>query len=707
MRAQEARYELGRRLHDLEVAWDAADVDDKLRALPALKESVTLFFGLRLKDAAGALDRAHLALVAKSSDGVEAWCRSFVVRPAWRFAATGVEELVVSCERYYDLATAEPQGGSVAVELLDKAGAVIAGPVERSLNSTEGVTFALPLAEVRAGDHQLRARFVVEDRERHVVTLGVSLAEDPAARLEAIEEALDDTPRPYDLERSTAQRLHGMLERLLAGKVLEMDVRAAALLREAEAALAAEAQRYDYRHEGDQWLLVPVEGGRRAVRLYAPPLPDDAANRPCVIALHGAGGSDNLFFEGYGHGAAVRLAKERGWLLVAPQAPLFGGGGDLGPVIVVLDDIGPPQVAEAPTPVLDLIAATGRVYPVAWAAPSCSAARAAITTGRWAFRPENRMGSNVREHGIFELVPSPKFLPARVTAAGQTATHLGKWHMGIGFHLDHPNDCGYSHAAGTEGNLSWSGGWSYFTWVKVIDGAVAPKTGYVTTDTINDAIAEVQAGTDLIVVSLHAPHAPKHCPPLELAPIDQCADIHISMLEAADTEIGRLLGPVLANNYTMFITADNGRSAPVGGKWTVYESGLQVPAYAVGYGVTPGVSSHRLSILDFAPTALDLLQIPYESDYFDGVSLATEIGGATIPPRYLYSEIFPSGTPFALSHRRAIRDDRWKLHTAHGWPPEEFYDLQNDPDETTNLLDGRLTIEQEQALQALRDNLPF
>src|SRR5262249_54156397 len=46
---------------------------------------------------------------------------------------------------------------------------------------------------------------------------------------------------------------------------------------------------------------------------------------PLVVALHGAGGSENLFFDGYGAGKAVRLCRDRGWLLVAPRSGLVGG----------------------------------------------------------------------------------------------------------------------------------------------------------------------------------------------------------------------------------------------------------------------------------------------------------------------------------------------------------------------------------------------
>jgi predicted peptidase len=40
---------------------------------------------------------------------------------------------------------------------------------------------------------------------------------------------------------------------------------------------------------------------------------------PLVIALHGAGGSENMFFETYGAGAIAKLCEQRGWLLVSPR----------------------------------------------------------------------------------------------------------------------------------------------------------------------------------------------------------------------------------------------------------------------------------------------------------------------------------------------------------------------------------------------------
>ena len=47
------------------------------------------------------------------------------------------------------------------------------------------------------------------------------------------------------------------------------------------------------------------------------------------------GGSENMFFESYGHGAIIERCRERGWLLVAPRGGAFVGA----PVADVVDEL--------------------------------------------------------------------------------------------------------------------------------------------------------------------------------------------------------------------------------------------------------------------------------------------------------------------------------------------------------------------------------
>jgi predicted esterase len=58
--------------------------------------------------------------------------------------------------------------------------------------------------------------------------------------------------------------------------------------------------------------------GSNVLRAYVPK--GAASDATVVIALHGAGGSENLFFEGYGNGLAVKEAKTRGWVFLSPRS---------------------------------------------------------------------------------------------------------------------------------------------------------------------------------------------------------------------------------------------------------------------------------------------------------------------------------------------------------------------------------------------------
>lgn len=175
------------------------------------------------------------------------------------------------------------------------------------------------------GDHRLVVEFGAESATWITRELGLSIATRATERVAAARIKLDAKIDAPALERATATRLLELLEPLLAGETLETDVPAARLLRELEGLgeLAADRRSYVAFHPGEFLLRVPIGNRAVDVRLSSPPVAEGEL-RPCVVALHGAGGSDNLFFDGHGNGAAVRLASERGWLFVAPKAPFFG-----------------------------------------------------------------------------------------------------------------------------------------------------------------------------------------------------------------------------------------------------------------------------------------------------------------------------------------------------------------------------------------------
>jgi poly(3-hydroxybutyrate) depolymerase len=77
------------------------------------------------------------------------------------------------------------------------------------------------------------------------------------------------------------------------------------------------------RRVGDTWRSLVRRGARIPFRLYAPHRAAGDEPLPLLIALHGAGGDENLFFEGYGLGLVTRLADELGFLVAAPHTVRF------------------------------------------------------------------------------------------------------------------------------------------------------------------------------------------------------------------------------------------------------------------------------------------------------------------------------------------------------------------------------------------------
>jgi predicted esterase len=65
-----------------------------------------------------------------------------------------------------------------------------------------------------------------------------------------------------------------------------------------------------------------VEGGTAAYLLHLPAGRAPEGGWPVVVALHGAGGDERMFFGGYGAGAIRDLADRHGVAVVTPRAPL-------------------------------------------------------------------------------------------------------------------------------------------------------------------------------------------------------------------------------------------------------------------------------------------------------------------------------------------------------------------------------------------------
>ena len=400
-------------------------------------------------------------------------------------------------------------------------------------------------------------------------------------------------------------------------------------------------------------------------------------------------------------------------------------------LLIIADDYGidssalyntSPSAALAPTPNIAALAAAGVRFTAAYACPTCSPSRSAMLTGRFGFRTGT--GDVVSAAAANSLTAAEFTLPeafAANGAPGYELKHFGKWHL----------------TAGTGQSVNMSpctvGGWPAFTgtiagalasytdWPKVVSNGTPLGTSttahtatYATTDTVNEAVSWIQtqaaAGKPWFAwVALNAPHTPFHLPtPTSLCPhyttlsgtpadiSAQPAAYYAAAVEAMDTEIGRLLATVDFAKTTVIFLGDNGTPAQVlqpplpsgHGKDTLYEGGVRVPLIirgpdVIAPGRTAGVLTH---VVDLYSTILELAGISAPAGVtLDSQSLLPVLKNQTLTRTRLYSEQFDTSLP--ATGGRILRDDRYKLIRNRA-ATEEFYDLQSDPNEATNLIAG-------------------
>ena len=186
-----------------------------------------------------------------------------------------------------------------------------------------------------------------------------------------------------------------------------------------------------------------------------------------------------------------------------------------------------------------------------------------------------------------------------------------------------------------------------------------------------------------------------------LAPFPRTPEIvqqHIAdyygMITHMDAEMGRVLSTLEAtghlDNTIIIYTADHGLA--VGqhgllGKQNLYNHSIHVPSIFAGPGIPEGETVDALTYLyDVFPTVCDLTDVTCP-DTTEGRSLVPLMDGRVERVR---------ATVFAAYRdiHRTIRDGRWKLiryyvseETGAGTDCIQFFDLEQDPWETTNLAD--------------------
>jgi predicted esterase len=316
------RYEVGLRLRAFEKALEAqTDATARKRILAPLKAAAPAFFTSQLGEVARQLDRARLVLANENPADELVWAGSMRLRPGSRLLDPAAGALPFTCDQFYKPRVASPEQMRLRLTLTAGAKAV-AGPHIVDLK-TLPLADQLPLHDLPEGDYILEVKILAGDRVLQTNSVGVSVVPKLKERLETLQKTLvrfQDKDKTTELE--TVRRVAGLLDSLAAKKTLETDYPAARLLADAESAveaLKAGKTYYGHMRAGQYWLTLVCAKESKNVRLQAPAAAKKGQPLPLVIALHGTGGSDNLYFDANGHGVTAELCEQRGWLLVSPN----------------------------------------------------------------------------------------------------------------------------------------------------------------------------------------------------------------------------------------------------------------------------------------------------------------------------------------------------------------------------------------------------
>ena len=384
-------------------------------------------------------------------------------------------------------------------------------------------------------------------------------------------------------------------------------------------------------------------------------------------------------------------------------------------LLVITDDQGIDSSAQyalsndlPDTPVINSLARNGIVYDNVWAAPSCTPTRAAMLSG---FHGATTGVLSVPGELSADFGTIHTFLGENAASGNYETAVFGKWHVdGGNGNLNHPADLGVGYYAGHfSPNIT-----NYSNWTININGVEEQSTTYHTTELVNQTIDWIddQENPWFAWLAFAAPHAPFHVPPDEFntrglsgtqADINANGrEYYLSAVETLDTELGRLLDsmdPATRENTVIMVIGDNGTPREVldtnafldgHNKGSLFEGGVRVPLVISGAGVTRTNEREEglISVVDFFPTIAALTGTD-NNGMRDGYNFMSSFSEENAVEReFLYTDYFGNN---ALGQGWTVRSDRFK-YIAYDDGSEALYDLQNDPDETVNMLGSNAAV---------------
>jgi arylsulfatase A-like enzyme/Tfp pilus assembly protein PilF len=318
------------------------------------------------------------------------------------------------------------------------------------------------------------------------------------------------------------------------------------------------------------------------------------------------------------------------------------------------------------TPVLDRLAATGRVFPDAHAHNVITLpSHTNILTGLYPFQ------HGVRENSGFTLSPAVPTLATLLRKAGyRTAAFVGAYpldsHYGLNQGFEVYDDRFPRGSSPDEFTIAERRG----------DAVVAPALAWWKAH---------RGERRFLWVHLYDPHA-AYEPPEPFA--SRYRDrLYLGEIAATDSFLAPLLSPLLDRREPpalVVVTGDHGEALGEHGEQThglfAYEGTLKVPLLVWGPGIEPGRDTRAARHVDIAPTVLAALGVPAPPG-LPGRSLL-------LPPASVGEDSYFEALTTALNRgwaplRGMLRGHRKLIEL----PLPELYDLAADPAEAHNLYD--------------------
>ena len=344
--SQLARYQLGKQVIAFEEAFEPVCHDPSERAKPMrdLQNAVRSFFALSLPEAEKAIDLARLSLLPSETREVLEPLAGLRLRMANRWLATDDAKLELSLVDAYERESfSMPTTLSMEVDVMPLVHQTSREDSEKG-NSHSPILvqeeFSIPdlkwmgtLTLPEEGDFIIRPAFKIGMERLELPWTIVSVTRDRDQRLEKVlAQAKQASEWKSDWFGATLKLNSSTLRSLSRNSYLETDFPAHQILVWLEKAIEKEGSAAIIEAaygNGQYWLDFSKEARSGVVRVQFPGPTRSSASKqdqtlPVIVAYHGAGGSENMFFDAYGAGRLARLARDNGYLLVTPRQPLMG-----------------------------------------------------------------------------------------------------------------------------------------------------------------------------------------------------------------------------------------------------------------------------------------------------------------------------------------------------------------------------------------------